>query len=428
MSDLLIKNGRVIDPANGIDGQFDLLIEKGSVARVAKKISEQARNGGAYKVIDAKGKWVTPGLIDIHAHFREPGYEYKETIETGARSAAVGGFTSVACMANTNPVNDSGSVTEFILDKAKSALVNVHPIGAVTRGLKGKALADIGEMAQLGVVALSDDGKCIMNGSVLRAAMEYASMFGLTIMEHADDYAISQDGSMNEGSVSSELGLSGAPAIAEDVITARDISIAEYCKAPIHFCHVSTAGCVQLIRHAKERGVKVTAEAAPHHFSLTDEACRGYNTNAKMAPPLRADSDVTAIIEGLSDGTIDCIASDHAPHSLFEKDVEFDNAAFGIVGLETSLGLSIALVHDGHLTPSKLIETMSFKPAGIIGIERGTLKPGAVADLTIIDPDIEWTVDPSKFKSKGRNTPFAGHKLKGKAVYTIVKGKVVSKC
>ncbi|HEB72703.1 MAG TPA: dihydroorotase [Nitrospirae bacterium] len=423
MNDLLIKNGRVIDPANGVDGQFDLLIEKGKISAVKKKISD-----GSRKIIDAKGKWVAPGLIDIHTHFREPGYEYKETIETGARSAAVGGFTSVACMANTNPVNDCGSVTEFILDKAKSALVNVHPIGAVTRGLKGEALADIGEMAQLGVAALSDDGKCIMNGSVLRAAMEYASMFGLTIMEHADDSAISQNGSLNEGEVSSDLGLTGAPAIAEDVITARDISIAEYCKAPIHFCHVSTAGCVQLIRHAKDRGVRVTAEAAPHHFSITEDACRGYNTNAKMAPPLRTDSDVTAIIEGLSDGAIDCIASDHAPHSLFEKEVEFDNAAFGIVGLETSLGLSMALVHGGHMTPAKLIEAMSYKPAGIIGIDRGTLKPGAVADVTIIDPGLEWTVDPSKFKSKGRNTPFAGRELKGKAIYTIVKGKVVSKC
>ncbi|VAX23500.1 Dihydroorotase [hydrothermal vent metagenome] len=423
MSDLLIKNGRVIDPANGVDGQFDLLIEKGKISAVKKSISD-----GSRKIIDAKGKWVAPGLVDIHTHFREPGYEYKETIETGARAAAVGGFTSVACMANTNPVNDCGAVTEFILDKAKSAIVNVHPIGAVTRGLKGEALADIGEMAELGVAALSDDGKCITNGSVLRAAMEYASMFGLTIMEHADDYGISQNGSMNEGSVSSELGLAGAPAIAEDIITARDISIAEYCKAPIHFCHVSTAGCAELIRRAKDRGAQVTAEAAPHHFSITDEACRGYNTNAKMAPPLRHDSDVTAIIEGLSDGTIDCIASDHAPHSLFEKQVEFDNAAFGIVGLETSLGLSMALVHNSHMTPAKLIEAMSLKPAGIIGIDRGTLTPGAVADVTIIDPDLEWTVEPSEFKSKGRNTPFAGQKLKGKAVYTIVKGKVVSKC
>jgi len=423
MNDLLIKNGHVIDPANGVDGQFDLLIEKGKISAVKKKISD-----GSRKIIDAKGKWVAPGLIDIHTHFREPGYEYKETIETGARSAAVGGFTSVACMANTNPVNDCGSVTEFILDKAKSAIVNVHPIGAVTRGLKGEALADIGEMAQLGVAALSDDGKCIMNGSVLRAAMQYASMFGLLIMEHADDNAISQNWSLNEGEVSSDLGLTGAPAIAEDVITARDISIAEYCKAPIHFCHVSTAGCVQLIRHAKDRGVRVTAEAAPHHFSITEDACRGYNTNAKMAPPLRTDSDVTAIIEGLSDGAIDCIASDHAPHSLFEKEVEFDNAAFGIVGLETSLGLSMALVHGGHMTPAKLIEAMSYKPAAIIGIDRGTLKPGAVADVTIIDPGLEWTVDPSKFKSKGRNTPFAGLQLKGKAVYTIVKGKVVNKC
>lgn len=420
MSGILIKNGRVIDPANGIDEVRDVLIEKGKIAAVDKNIGAKPRT-----VIDAKGKWVTPGLIDIHVHFREPGQEYKETIETGALAAAAGGFTSVACMANTDPVNDCGSVTEYILEKASEAAVNVFPVGAVTRGLRGEALADIGEMAALGVVAVSDDGRCVMSPAMLRSGMEYASMFGLVVLEHAEDHGFSKGWQMNEGAVSSELGLIGAPTATEDMIIARDIALAERLRLPIHFCHVSTAGAVELIRHAKGRGVPVTAEAAPHHFTLTDGECRDYNTNAKMAPPLRTQKDVEAVRAGLAEGVIDCVATDHAPHSVIEKDVEFETAAFGIVGLETSVGLSMALLDEKGMSPSRLVEAMSARPAKVIGIEGGTLSKGAAADVTIIDPDMEWTVDPAQFKSKSRNTPFAGRKLKGKAVTTIVNGKVV---
>jgi dihydroorotase len=421
MSKLLIKGGRVIDPASGVDAVRDILIVGGEIAIIERNISSEGT-----KVIDAKGKWVTPGLIDIHVHLREPGYEYKETIETGTRSAAAGGFTSVACMANTSPVNDCASVTEYIKGVAKSkGVVNVFPIGAVTHGLKGEALADIAEMADAGVVALSDDGHCVMNPSTLRAALEYAGMFGLPVIEHAEDTHLKQNGVMNEGIVSTELGLAGNPRTAEETIIARDVLLAEYTGQHIHFAHVSTAGSVEIIRQAKARGVKVTAEAAPHHFTLTDEAVRKYDTNAKMAPPLREKGDIDAIKQGLADGAIDCIATDHAPHGIAEKEVEFDNALFGIVGLETALPLSLNLVREGVLTPMRLVETMSLNPAKVIGVKRGTLEPGAVADVTIIAPDAEWTVDPSQFKSKGRNTPFAGWKMKGRAVVTIVKGKVV---
>lgn len=410
----------MIDPASGVDGIRDVLVEKGIISII--DISIQTEDA---KVLSAEGKWVVPGLVDMHVHLREPGYEYKETIETGTKSAAAGGFTSVACMANTNPVNDCAQVTEFIRNMAKSkGAVNVFPIGAITKGLKGEALADIAEMAEAGVVALSDDGKCVMNAAVMRAAIEYAGMFGLAIIEHAEDIDLKQNGVMNEGVVSTRLGLVGAPRISEDTITARDISLAEYTGGHVHFAHVSTAGAVELIRFAKQKGVKVTAEAAPHHFTLTDEAVGEYDTNAKMAPPLRESRDINAIIQGLADGTIDCIATDHAPHGIAEKEVEFDSAAFGIVGLETAVPLSLGLVRDGRLTPLRLVEVMSFNPSKILKINRGTIQPGAVADITIIDPDKEWVVEPSQFKSKGRNTPFAGWKMKGKAVATIVNGNV----
>lgn len=421
MSDLLIKNGRVIDPANDVDGVMDVLIEKGGIAAVDKDIPAEGR-----KVIDASGKWVTPGLIDIHVHLREPGYEHKETVETGTRAAAAGGFTSVACMANTDPVNDNASVTEYIMDIARAkGAVNVYVIGAVTKGFAGEGLADIGEMAERGIVALSDDGRCVMDAYILRRAMEYASMFGLPVIEHAEDRALAAGGVMNEGEVSARLGLRGRPAAAEDIIVARDAAVAESLGVPIHIAHVSTAGAVQIIRRAKERGVQITAEAAPHHFILTDEACLGYDTSAKVAPPLRTAGDVAAIRAGLADGTIDLIATDHAPHNSADKETEFDNAAFGISGLETALALSLELVRDGTLTPSALIGAMTVKPAGIIGIDRGSFSPGAAADITIMDPEAEWVVDPESFLSKGKNTPFAGRAVKGRAAMTIVKGKVV---
>lgn len=421
MTALLIKNGRVIDPANGIDGQMDVLVADGKIARVAADIAVEDA-----EVIDASGRWVVPGLVDIHTHLREPGYEHKETIKTGSLAAAAGGFTSIACMANTDPVNDSATVTEGILEIAEqNAVVNVFPIGAVTKGLMGEKLAEIGEMAERGVVALSDDGKCVMDSYIMRSAMEYASMFGLVIIQHAEDHSLTKGCAMNEGAVSSELGLSGQPRAAEEIIIARDIRLAEYLGLPIHIAHVSTRGAVELIREAKAKGVKVTAEVTPHHLTLTDEACRGYDTNAKMAPPLRANEDVEALRAGLADGTIDCVATDHAPHNIVDKETEFDGAAFGITGLETAAPLVLNLVRDGILSPSRMVEAMARRPAEIIGIERGTLSEGAVADVAVIDPDAEWVVDPKKFKSKGKNTPFAGWSVKGRAAVTIVGGKVV---
>lgn len=422
MKKLLIKAGRVIDPANSRDDISDVLIEDGKIAKVGKDIDAPDA-----KIIDAKNLWVTPGLIDIHTHLREPGYEYKETVVTGANAAAAGGFTGIACMANTSPVNDNGQVTEYIKRAAKNAIVNIWVIGAVTKGLDGVELAEIGEMADCGVVALSDDGRCVMDGAVMRAAMEYAKMFGLSIIEHAEDHFLNCGGVMNEGAVSESLGLAGFPRTAEDVIVARDIELAEYVDAPIHIAHVSTRGAVEIIRQAKKRGIKITAEVAPHHFTLTDTACVGYDTNAKMAPPLREADDILAIKGGLADGTIDCIATDHAPHAIQEKEVEFDNAAFGIVGLETALPLSLMLVKKNVIDPARLIDAMSYKPAKIIGVDRGTLSDGAVADVTIIDPDAEWTVDPKIFRSKSRNTPFSGWEVTGCAQATIVAGKIVYK-
>ncbi|HJM82142.1 MAG TPA: dihydroorotase [Nitrospinota bacterium] len=423
MDDLLIKNGRLIDPANSMDAKMDILVSKDKIVTIAPKISAKAKT-----TIDANKLWVTPGLIDIHVHFREPGYEYKETIESGSKSAAAGGFTSVVAMANTNPVNDCAQVTEFILEKANNtAVINVHTVGAVTKGIKGEALAEIGEMAKAGVVALSDDGKCLMNPGLLRDAMEYASMFDLVILEHAEDQSLCGKWSINEGRTSNRLGLVGAPAAGEDSIIARDITLSKYLNIPIHFCHVSTAGSVDLIRQAKKQGVLVTAEATPHHFTLTEDAVGSYDTNCKMAPPLRSKSDVTAIIGGLMDGTIDCIATDHAPHNVVEKEVEFDCAAFGIVGLETAVPLAMSLVNDGHMKPSDLIGSLSSKPAKTLNLSGGSLDIGSQADITIIDPELEWIVEPSKFATKGRNTPFGGKRMRGRAVVTIVKGRVVYK-
>ncbi len=424
MSELLIKGGRVIDPSNGINGIFDLLLIDGLVVQVAEDMKSETAT-----VIDATGKWVTPGLIDIHTHLREPGYEYKETIATGSMAAVAGGFTSIACMANTNPVNDNAEVTRLIIETAKrEAVANIYVIGAVTKGLNGKQLADIGDMKEAGIVALSDDGKCVGALSVMRSAMEYAGMFGLPIIEHAEDPGLSLGTVMNEGFTSLKLGLPGNPTASEEVIVSRDAVLAGYLDVHIHIAHVSSKGAVRAIREAKERGVRITAEAAPHHFSITDETCDNFNTMAKVAPPLRTDEDVAAIREGLADGTIDCIATDHAPHAVNEKELEFELAAFGISGLETAVPLSLALAREGVMSEEKLIETMTCAPAGIIGIDRGTLSEGAVADVTIIDPNSEWTVDPENFASKGRNTPFAGWRVKGRAVMTIVKGKIVYEC
>jgi dihydroorotase len=419
---ILIKNGSIIDPANKVEGNLDLLIADGKIAKLGKPGSLSA-NGA--EVIDASGKIVVPGLIDMHVHLREPGYEYKETIATGTAAAKAGGFTAVCCMPNTNPVNDSRSVTEFILSQAAhEALARVFPIGAITKGSKGEELAEMGELHEAGCKGISDDGKPVMSAAVMRRAMEYSTIFDIAVISHCEDASLASKGVMNEGFVSTELGLRGIPNAAEDVMTARDIELAALTGARLHICHVSTAGSVRMIREAKQRGVRVTAETCPHYFTLTDEAVRGYHTMAKMNPPLRTADDVAAIRQALKDGTLDVIATDHAPHGLDEKSVEFDAAPFGIVGLETSVGLSFKLVQEGILSMADLITRMSTTPARIIKSGGGMLSVGAVADITIIDPDLDWTVNTSQFLSKSKNTPFDGWKLKGKAVRTIVEGRV----
>jgi len=421
---LLIKNGHVVDPATGIDRVCHILIENGRISR----IDEDIGNISDCEVIDATNLLVVPGLIDLHTHLREPGFEYKETIKTGTRAAAAGGFTSVCCMANTNPVNDTQAVTRFILNKARTeGVVNVYPVGAITRGCRGKEITEMGDLKDAGCVAFSDDGMPVMDSMVMRRAMEYVKMLDLPIISHCEDINLSADGVMNEGLVSTELGLKGIPSISEDVMVERDIMLAKLTGAKLHIAHVSTAGAVDIIRKAKKEGIHVTAETCPHYLFLTDEAVRGYDTNMKMKPPLRTRKDVEALLEGLQDGTIDIIATDHAPHAREEKEREFDMAPFGIVGLETALSLIMQLVRDGFISLKEMIMKMSTIPARIIGIDRGTIQEGKVADITIIDPEMSWVVRASEFFSKGKNTPFEGWEMKGKAVTTIVEGKVAYK-
>jgi dihydroorotase len=419
--DILLKNGHVIDPANRVDEKLDILVSDGKIAKLGKPGSIL---GIGIQVIDAVNKLVVPGLIDMHVHLREPGFEYKETISTGTASAKAGGFTSVCCMPNTNPVNDNRSVTEFILSQANDAAAWVYPIGAITKGSKGEELAAMGELHSAGCVAISDDGKPVMNASIMRRALEYSKIFDILVISHCEDTILAANGVMNEGIVSTELGLRGIPRAAEDVMTSRDISLAELTGARVHIAHVSSAGSVRMIRDAKSRGVRVTAETCPHYFSLTDEAVRGYNTLAKMNPPLRTADDVATVKQGLKDGTIDAVSTDHAPHAIDEKSGEFDYAAFGIVGLETALGLALKLVDEGVLTLSDTISKLSVNPAKILKISKGTLSMGSDADITIIDHSEEWVVDTAQFKSKSKNTPFNGWKLKGKAIQTIVGGKL----
>ena len=420
---ILIKNGRLIDPVNDMDMVTDLLVEDGKVAWIEHNIPVSSSD---IEVIDATGQLVIPGLIDMHVHLREPGYEYKETIKSGTMAAAAGGFTTVCCMPNTKPVNDSQSVTEFILHKAATeGIVNVLPIGAITKAAKGEEITEMAELKDAGCIAFSDDGRPVMNSSVMRRALEYAKMFGLPLISHCEDLALSEDGVVNEGRVSTELGLKGIPNASEDIITARDIALSELTGGRVHIAHVSTKGSVDLIRIAKQKGLNVTAETCPHYLVLTDEAVTGYNTNAKMKPPLRSQEDVEAVRSGLKDGTIDVIATDHAPHAQEEKEMEFDYAPFGITGLETALSIIMRLVEEGLLTLNEMVIRMSSKPAMILGIDRGNLKVGAVADITIINPHSTWVVESLNLKSKGKNTPFEGWKLKGQVSTTIVGGRVV---
>ncbi len=420
---ILIKNGHVIDPANGIDEVTDIFVSDGVITDIGESSD---LDGVDIKIIDAKGKVVAPGLVDMHIHLREPGQEYKETIETGTRAAIAGGVTSVACMPNTDPVCDNEAIVRFIKERAKDAgYANVFPIGSVSKGLEGKYLSEIGQMVFEGAVAVSDDGRPVENSALMRRAIEYSQMFDIPVISHCEDPALGE-GDMNEGAIASQMGLRGISPAAEEVMAARDILVAENLGARVHIAHISTKGTVELVRQAKKRGVKVTCETCPHYFSLTEEACEGYNTNAKMNPPLRTAEDVKAIKEGLKDGTIDCIVTDHAPHHIDEKQCEFSLAKNGIVGLETSLGLGIKeLVKTGVLTMSQLIEKMSKTPAEILGISRGTLGVGHIADIVIFDPESTWTVDVNKFYSKGKNSPFDGFELYGKPEYVLVGGEIL---
>ena len=420
MAKILIKGGRVISPAQKLDKTCDVLIEKGKIAAIGKGLDDK----GA-KVIDAFGKIVTPGLVDIHVHLRDPGLEYKEDIASGTLSAVTGGFTSVACMPNTQPVNDNQTVTSYILNKAaQEGYCRVFPIASITKGLKGESLTGMGELKELGVTAVSDDGKPVSNPQLMRRAMEYAKPFGLTIVSHAEDLDLVDSGVMNEGPVSTELGLKGISWVSEDSATAREVMLAECTGANLHVAHVSTKGSIDIIRQAKKRGVSVTCEAAPHHFTLTDEAVRGYKTNAKMNPPLRGAEDREAVRQGIADGTVDAIATDHAPHHIDEKNVEFNIAMNGIVGLETALPLTLKLVEDGLIDLPKAVALLTCGPAASLGLPVGQLEEGGDADVTVLDPNLEWTVEAQKLASKSKNTPFDGWKMKGAAVCTIVSGNV----
>ena len=423
---ILIEGGRVIDPSNRVDAVLDVLIEDGRIAAVGPPRS--ARDAAPPdRVLDARGKVVCPGFVDLHVHLREPGREDKETIATGTRAAARGGFTSVCCMPNTHPVNDNQSVTEFILDRAKrEGSVNVFPVGAVTKGQQGEALAEIGELVRAGCVAISDDGKPVMNAEVMRRALEYAGMFGIPVVQHAEDLHLTGQGVMHEGLVSTELGMRGIPAASEAVIVARDLLLAELAGSHYHVAHITTAEAVRLVRDAKAKGLKVTCEVAPHHFALTDEALRAFDTNAKMSPPLRSTRHVEAIKAALRDGTIDAIATDHAPHTLQEKEQEFDYAPNGIIGLETAFGLTVTMLVEAEvLSLSQAIARLTCEPARVFNLPKGTLSVGADADVTIVDPTREWVVDVKRFASKSRNSPFHGWKLRGEVLATIVGGKVV---
>ncbi len=423
---LLIANGKVVDPANRLNTVLDLLIVDGKIAKVGAKLSETYESAKDAQVIDAHGKLVVPGFIDLHTHLREPGYEYKETIKTGTAAAAAGGFTTVCVMPNTNPVNDDQSVTEFILDKArKEGIVNVCPIGAITKGSKGQELAEIAELREAGCVAISDDGRPVMNSEVMRRAMEYAKTFDLPVVDHCEDLTLSEGGSMHEGRISTELGLKGIPAASEEVMVARDLILAQQTGVHLHLAHISTANSVRMIREAKASGLKVTAEACPHHFTLTHETLMDFDGNKKMNPPLRTKADVDAVIEGLRDGTLDAIATDHAPHATEEKLQEFESAPFGVIGLETAWPLAYALVESGMLTLEEVVAKLTICPAKIIKSNRGTLSEGAVADVTIIDPEETWVVNPAELLSKSKNTPFAGWKMRSRVLKTIVGGKVV---
>jgi dihydroorotase len=421
MPDILLRGGRVIDPVRDFDAQADVLVVDGNIARIERGLAAP----GA-KVIDAKNCWVVPGLIDLHVHLREPGQEYKENIETGTVAAAAGGFSAVCCMPNTNPLNDTRAVTDLIVQRARDkGAVRVYPIGCITQGQKGETLADMGELQEAGCVAVSDDGHGVMNSEVMRRALEYARSFHMPLIQHCEDSALSASGAMHEGLASTRFGIRAQPAAAESAMLARALELVALTGGRYHMAHISCAESVRLIRDAKKRGLPVTCEVTPHNLMLTDEACAGYDTFFKMNPPLRSAADQAALREALADGTIDAIATDHAPHTSIEKDVEFEQAANGVIGLETALALAVELVDAGVLTPAKLVMRMSAGPAQLLGLPGGSLAVGVPADLTVIDPQAAWICDAARFRSKARNTPFGGRAMRGRPVLTVVGGRIV---
>ncbi|HOL02323.1 MAG TPA: dihydroorotase [Bacillota bacterium] len=422
---LLVKGGRVIDPANNIDEIADVLVIDGKIAAIGKELSPD----GNEDIVDAEGKIVCPGFIDIHVHLRDPGYEYKEDIITGSKAAAVGGFTTVCCMPNTDPVVDEGIVAEYILRKSKEAgLVNVLPAGSITKNLEGEGLSEMAELAQAGCVGFSDDGKPVVKSDLMRHAMDYARMLDLPVLSHCEDLALSRNGLMHEGYYSTLYGLQGIPAAAEEIMIARDVRLASITRARLHVCHVSTEGSLRIIEQAKAAGISVTCEVTPHHLTLTDETVGDYDTDTKVNPPLRSERDVKALVDAVASGLVDCIATDHAPQNIESKDCEYANASFGISGLETAVAVIMdRLVHPGFLRITDMVRLFTVGPGRILGLDSGTLTPGSKADITIIDPDAKRRVDPSTFYSKGKNTPFKGMELCGWPWMTIREGRVIAR-
>ena len=422
---LCIQGGTVIDPGH-VNKRADVLIQNGKIIEIGHPLKHAAAEDPSLMILDAKGWIVSPGLVDLHCHLREPGFEYKETIATGSASAVAGGFTSICCMPNTQPVNDNAAITQFMLTKGEQAgKARIFPIGAITKSSAGEELANIGELVEAGCVAISDDGRPVMNSLVMRRALEYAKAFGIPVVDHCEDLHLTDGGSMNEGVVSTELGMPGIPDASEEVMVARNLALAELTGVTVHLAHLSTARSVELVRHAKAQGLPVSAEVCPHHFSISEEAVRGYKADAKMNPPLRTNEDIVALKKGLVDGTIDVIATDHAPHALQEKQLEFDAAPFGIVGFETALPLTLRLVHDGTLSLEQALDKLTRAPAQLFNLPIGNLAPGNAADLVVFDAEEEWVVDPDQFHSKSRNTPFSGMTMKGKVKMTLVEGQLV---
>ncbi|TBV80323.1 MAG: dihydroorotase [Desulfobulbaceae bacterium] len=432
-SSILLENARLLDPASGLDATGYVWVREGKIAavaagefnqgRLATDLGALARLDDLWR-IDARGFWLTPGLVDIHVHLREPGDEHKETIATGTMAAAAGGFTAVACMPNTRPINDSPEVTRLIMAAAVGAAARVYPVGSISLGGRGETLAPFGEMRRAGVRALSDDGRPVSDSQLMRRALEYAGDHRLLVISHAEEASLSRNGVMNEGIVSTRLGLRGIPRVAEEIMVYRDLALAQYTGRPLHIAHVSTAEAVDLIRRAKSQGVSITAETAPHYFTLTEEAVGLYDTMAKMNPPLRTATDVAAIRAALADGTLDAVATDHAPHSGLEKELEFDLAANGIIGLESAVPLTLVLVREGLITPLRLVELLSRNPAGILGVPGGQLAVGEPADLTLIDPQRRFIFRPENNQSRSQNSPFSAWEMEGKAVLTIMDGRI----